>query len=120
MKIKVYYALGAANYGRHADLDAVAAIASAAYGPKRIIGGSHTRPLQAALLRAGVGRRNESGKSLSVTVAELVSFARELGDGHVDGTNIHNHISAEDVLRAIATPPPWYDGPEVDFSGAIC
>jgi hypothetical protein len=119
MKIKVYYALGAANYGRHADLDAVAAIASAAYGDKRIVGGSHTRPLQAALLRAGIGKRNEGGRSLTTTVSELVAFAQQLGNGYVDGTNTHNHVSAEDVLRAIATPPPWYDGPEVDFSGAI-
>lgn len=119
MKVKVFYSLGNSNYGKVFDLDAVAAIASAAYGPKRIIGGSHTRPLQAALLRAGVGRRNESGRSLTATVAELVAFAQQLGNGYVDGSNIHNHISAEDVLRAIATPPPWYDGPEVDFSGAI-
>lgn len=119
MNIRLFYALGNECYGKVVNLEAVANIARSVYGERRIVGGSHTRPLQAALLRAGVGRSNPGGKSVTVSVSELVAFAERLGEGYADGTNSHNHVSAEDVLKAIAAPPPWYAGSPVNWSEAL-
>lgn len=122
MKIRVFYSLGNANYGRLADLKTAAKIAEATYGSRRIVGGPHTAPVQDVLRRHNVGTVNPSGRSISVSVAELVSFAEEvLNEGtYIDGTNQHNHVGAEDILKAIATPPPWNkNNAIVDWSPAF-
>ena len=121
MNIRVFYSLGRENYGCLANLEEAAKMSKTFYGDKRIVGGPHSLPLRTALLRNNYGTANSSGKSITISVGELVEFARMIGGGSMIGTNMHNHVTAEDALRAIATPPPWIKQtrPDSDWRPAL-
>ena len=100
MRIRVLYSLGSENYGRLADLDAIAEIAKKAYGNKRIVGGRFNQHLQCQLVDHKLGRRNESGKSVTTSVDQLIEYVTDYGAFAANSAR-------EAVLREIVTPPPW-------------
>ena len=108
------------EYGYNAvvNLEKVSDIARRAYGMYAFVGWSHSRPLQYALQRAGYGVPTDE-RTLKVPLSDMVAFAESLGERHVEGTNMHNHVGAIDVLQAIVMPPKGWRGKKVDWAPAL-
>lgn len=71
-----------------------------------VIGGSHTRPLQAFVLRLCEARYNNSGRSVSVEVSKMLARFPTGGE-YYNGTNMHNTVEFADVYEACMAEQPW-------------
>jgi len=76
---------------------------------KVIIGGSHTRPLQAFALRECGAKLNPSGRSVTVDVTRLLDKFEDPYKFY-NGTNSHNHVTFEKVISILLEPQPWEKG----------
>jgi len=73
---------------------------------KIVVGGSHTRPLQAFALRECGAQTNKSGRSVTVEVASLLEKF-PTGKEWYDGTNRHNQVTFSQVYAACMRIQPW-------------